>query len=138
MYLMVYPLQLDIPIWNIKSLQLMNYNCRMGVDPRWKRIQRKEAWSPISLVRGWNELCDWSSWLQTDRFVGSGSRRAVGAVVGARPCGRPSGMDLTTRTRPLTCEDGKVRMAKSVFTIRRLMDVADDVDAEAVTPAQGR
>lgn len=37
------------------------------------------------------------------------------------------GMDLTTRQRPVPCDNGKNgRMAKSIFSIRSLMDVTED------------
>ncbi|KAL0274088.1 UNVERIFIED_CONTAM: hypothetical protein PYX00_006605 [Menopon gallinae] len=37
-------------------------------------------------------------------------------------------MDLTTRQRPLSCDDKTGRMAKSIFSIRSLMDVGEDGD----------
>lgn len=37
-------------------------------------------------------------------------------------------MDLTTRQRPVTCEGKTGRMAKSIFSIRSLMDVAEDTE----------
>lgn len=38
------------------------------------------------------------------------------------------GMDLTTRQRPVPCDGKNGRMAKSIFSIRSLMDVAEDSD----------